>query len=169
MKLEKAKLEQKRKYEKKIYGEKRSKHQRQAVKIGYYKVQRHPHRLSVPHGKFSPAHRDNKGEPWCAANPNQSLVQRHLDEVRPPERSGNRWLWFEERGTRLLNPRNKRMRKNQDGNRHGETWRTDSWTYALWMDHYVSWERTTPNQDVSDPDNQSWLWRAVLARFMCLD
>ena len=33
----------------------------------------------------------------------------------------------------------------------------------------VSWERTTPNQDVSDPDIQSWLWRALLARFMCLD
>ena len=121
--------------------------------------------------EISPAHRDNKGEPWCAANPNQSLVQRHLGEVRPPERSGNRWRWFEERATRLLNPRNKRMRKNQDGNRtqNGETWRTDSWTYALWMDPYVSWERTTPNQDVSDPDIQSWLWRALLAWFMCLD
>ena len=124
-----------------------------------------------PLGKFSPAHRDNKGEPWCAANPNQSLVQRHLGEVRPPERSGNRRHWFEERAPRLLNLRNKRMRKNQDGNRtqNGETWRTDSWTYALWMDPYVSWERTTPNQDVSDPDIQSWLWRALLARFMCLD
>ena len=53
------------------------------------------HRLAVPYGKFSPAHRDNKGEPWCAANPNQSLVQRHLGEVRPPKRSGNRWRWFE--------------------------------------------------------------------------
>ena len=84
---------------------------------------------------------------------------------------GNFWRWFEERATRLLNPRNKRMRKNQDGNRtqNGETWRTDCWTYALWMDPYVSWERTTPNQDVSDPDIQSWLWRALLARFMCLD
>ena len=40
---------------------------------------------------------------------------------------------------------------------------------ALWMDPYVSWERTTPNEDVSDPDIQSWLWRALLARFMCLD
>ena len=129
------------------------------------------HRLAVPYGKFSPAHRDNKGKPWCAANPNQSLVQRHLGEVRSTERSGNRWRWFEERATRLLNPRNKRMRKNQDGNRtqNGETWRTDSWTYALWMDPYVSWERTTPNQDLSNPDIQSWLWRALLARFMCLD
>ena len=46
MKLEKAKLEQKRKYEKKIDWKKKSKYQRQAAKIGYYKVQRHPHRLA---------------------------------------------------------------------------------------------------------------------------
>ena len=47
MKLEKAKLEQKRKYEKKIDGKKKSKYQRQATKIGYCKVQRHPHRLAA--------------------------------------------------------------------------------------------------------------------------
>ena len=107
-------------------------------------------RLRKPLGKFSPAHRDNKDEPWCATNPNQSWVKRHLGEVQPPERSGNRWRWFEERAPRPLNPRNKRLRKNQDGNhtQNGETWRTDSWTNALWMDPYVSWKRTRPNQDV---------------------
>ena len=116
-----------------------------------------------PLGKFSPAHRDNKGEPWCAANPNQSLVQRHLGGVQPPERSGNGWRWFEERAPRPLNPRNKRIHKNQDEDytQNGETWTTDSWTYALWMDLYVFWKRTRLNQGISDPDIQIWLWRAL--------
>ena len=95
---------------------------------------------------------------WCVTNPNQSLVQRHLSEVWPPERSGNRWCWIEERAPRPLNPRNKRIRKNQDGGhtQNGETWRTDSWTYAFGMEPYVFWKRTRPNREISDTDIQTW-------------
>ena len=97
MKLEKAKLEQKRKYEKKIDGKK---DQNINAKLS---------KLVITKFKGIPAD-------WLCLTGNFHLrteitkVNRHLGEVRPPERSGNRWHWFEERATRLLNPRNKRMR-----------------------------------------------------------
>ena len=101
----------------------------------------------------------NRGVPLALINPwYKDILAKyyHLREVEIDEVDLKR-------APRPLNPRNRRIPKNQDEDhtQNGETWTTDSWTYALWMDLYVFWKQTRLNQGVPDPDIQIRLRRAL--------